>query len=117
MSFKSSNKFESRKEESTRVRNKYPDRIPIICEKINNKSSIDIPNIDKTKYLVPKDLVVNQFIYVIRSRMKLPPEKAIFLFVGGKIPTGTSLISEHYNQSKDPDGFLYIGYSGENTFG
>jgi GABA(A) receptor-associated protein len=34
---------------------KYPDRIPVICEK-NERS--DIATIDKKKYLVPSDLTV-----------------------------------------------------------
>jgi hypothetical protein len=30
---------------------------------------------------VPQDLTVGQFVYVIRKRIKLPAEKAIFIFV------------------------------------
>jgi GABA(A) receptor-associated protein len=41
----------------------------------------DIATIDKKKYLVPADLTVGQFVYVIRKRIKLSPEKAIFIFV------------------------------------
>jgi len=37
------------------VPQKYPDRIPVICEK-NERS--DIATIDKKKYLVPSDLTV-----------------------------------------------------------
>lgn len=115
--FKSANTFEARKEESTKITAKYPDRIPIICEKLQNNNNLNLPDIDKKKYMVSKDLQINQFIYVIRSRMKLPPEKAIFIFINGNIPTGTSLIAYYYEKYKDPDGFLYINYSGENTFG
>lgn len=43
-------------------------------------------DIDKKKYLVPSDLTCGQFVYVIRKRLKLPAEKAIFLFVNGVIP-------------------------------
>jgi hypothetical protein len=35
----------------------------------------DIAEIDKKKYLVPMDLTVGQFVYVIRKRIKLSPEK------------------------------------------
>jgi GABA(A) receptor-associated protein len=71
MKFKSELPFEKRKEESTRVLCKYPDRIPIICEKSEGKAN-DIPSIDKRKYLVPVDLTVSQFLYIIRSRIKIP---------------------------------------------
>lgn len=46
----------------------------------------DIPTIDKKKYLVPADLTVGQFVYVIRKRIKLSPEKAIFIFVNEILP-------------------------------
>ena len=50
----------------------------MICERAANS---DIPYIDKKKYLVPSDLTVAQFVYVVRKRVKLAPEKAIFIFV------------------------------------
>jgi GABA(A) receptor-associated protein len=117
MQFKSEVSFEKRLEESSRIRKKYPDRIPIICDKSDNVRNLDIPSIDKKKFLVPIDLTFGQFLYVIRNRMKLPPEKAIFLFVGDSIPASTNIISHIYESKKDKDGFLYIRYSGENTFG
>lgn len=117
MSFKLKNTFESRLEESTKIRKKYPDRVPVVCEKISKSSNQSIPSIDKIKYLVPMDLTISQFLYVIRSRMKLPAEKAIFLFVNNTIPSSSTMISNLYSQHKDPDGFLYMVYSGENVFG
>ena len=50
-SFKSKHTFEKRKEEAERILAKYPQRIPVICEK--DPRSRDIPNIDRQKYLVP----------------------------------------------------------------
>ena len=55
----------------------------MICEKADRS---DIPDIDKKKYLVPADLTVGQFHYVIRKRIKLAPEKALFLFCSNSIP-------------------------------
>lgn len=86
----------------------------MICEKVENS---DIPEIDKRKYLVPVDLSVGQFVYVIRKRIKLPSEKAIFIFVNDILPPTAALISTIYEEHKDEDGFLYVLYSGENTFG
>ncbi|CEP01388.1 Autophagy-related protein [Plasmodiophora brassicae] len=106
--------FEERQTESQRIRDKYPDRIPVICEK-SPKS--DISDIDKKKYLVPSDLTVGQFVYVIRKRIKLEPEKGIFIFVNNTLPSTSALMSKIYEEQKSPDGFLYVTYSGENTFG
>jgi len=74
---------EKRKSEAERIRAKYPDRVPVICEKADRS---DIPDIDKKKYLVPADLTVGQFHYVIRKRIQLAPEKALFLFCSNTIP-------------------------------
>jgi hypothetical protein len=44
------------------------------------------------RYLVPADLTVGQFVYVIRKRIKLSAEKAIFIFVDNVLPpTGNNL--------------------------
>ncbi|POS81154.1 microtubule associated protein 1A/1B [Diaporthe helianthi] len=86
----------------------------VICEKVEKS---DIATIDKKKYLVPADLTVGQFVYVIRKRIKLSPDKAIFIFVDEVLPPTAALMSSIYEEHKDEDGFLYITYSGENTFG
>lgn len=111
--FKKEHDFHKRKREASRILAKYPDRVPIICERAN-KSIVDI---DKHKYLVPRDLTVGQFVYIIRKRIKLEPEKAIFCFINNRLPPTSALISEVYERCKDDDLFLYITYSGEHTFG
>lgn len=116
ISFKNEFKFEDRLSEAKRVLNKYPDRIPVICERESNVKK-DCPLIDKRKYLVPVDLTMGQFLYIVRKRLKLAPEKALFLFVNGSIPSTGSLIGEIYQRHKDTDCYLYITYAQENTFG
>uniref|UniRef100_A0A6C0ES27 Autophagy-related protein n=1 Tax=viral metagenome TaxID=1070528 RepID=A0A6C0ES27_9ZZZZ len=115
MSYKNKISLQERKDEVNRVLEKYPDRIPIICEK--NIKSKNTPEIDKNKYLVPNDLTVGQFLYVIRKRLKIGSDKALFLFINGFIPSSASFISSIYDQYKDEDGYLYILYSFENVFG
>lgn len=113
--FKQANSFEARLEESTRIRQKFPGRIPVIVER--GSRSISVPQIDKQKFLVPGDLTVSQFIFVIRRRLSMPPEQALFLFVGNTLPTTGILIRELHASYADRDGFLYITYCGENVFG
>lgn len=43
------------------------------------------------RYLVPSDLTVGQFVYVIRKRIKLSPERAIFIFVRNILPPSGDL--------------------------
>lgn len=113
------NKFESkslseRQNEARRIKEKYPDRIPVIVKK-SPKSTI--PDIDRTKYLVPTDLTVGQFVYIIRKRIKLEPDKALFVFIKNILPPTAAMMTQMFEDYKDEDGFLHIVYSGENTFG
>ena len=112
--FKKSKIFEERFNESCKIIEKYPDRLPIIVEK-SIKSKIN--DIDKNKYLVPKEMTLGQFLYVIRKRIKLNPAEALFFFVNNILCSNTQNMNEIYNTYKDKDGFLYITYSSENTFG
>ena len=120
--FKSEHPFENRQKEAQRITSKYEDRIPVIAEP---HKRTNLPVIDKKKYLVPSDLTVAQFQYVIRKRIKLTPEQALYVFVetrdGSKVthilpPTSQTMLAV-YNEHKDEDGFLYMTYSGDNAFG
>jgi GABA(A) receptor-associated protein len=112
--FKESVPFPQRFAEAQRIREKFPGRVPTIVERAPRT---DVPPIDKKKFLVPSDLTIGQFIYVIRKRLNLPPEKALFLFVNNTLPTTGTLMRELYVQFMSEDGFLYCTYSGESAFG
>lgn len=75
----------------------YANLHKVICEKVEKS---DIATIDKKKYLVPADLTVGQFVYVIRKRIKLSPEKAIFIFVDEVLPPTAALMSSIYEEHK-----------------
>lgn len=113
--FRDEHPFTARTAQADRIRDKYPDRIPVIVER-SSKSS-NIADVGNRKYLVPGDLSVGQFVYVLRKRIKLGPESAMFIFVGNTLPSPTASMASLYDDKKDSDGFLYVKYSGENTFG
>ena len=73
--------LEKRKAEADKIRERYSDRIPVICEKSENSK---LPDIDKTKYLVPNDLSAYHFNYIIRKRIKLPETSSLYFFVNGR---------------------------------
>lgn len=107
--------FDQRYVEGLRVLSKYPERIPIICERDNNCNEIDCLN--KEKFLVEKSLTCAQFMFIIRKQLELPAEKAIFLFINGILPSNNITLGELYYQYKSNDGFMYIKYNSENVFG
>ncbi len=96
------------------LRKKYPNHICVYVQK--STRAADLPPLDKQKYLVPKDLTVGSFMFMIRKRMTLPPEKALFLFIGNTLPTSSATLAEMYAQHGS-GGYLTVSYAGENTFG
>ena len=116
MAFQALHSFETRAAESERIRTKFPGRVPVIIE-ISPRADKTMPPIDKNKFLVPGDLTLGQFVFVIRKRLVLPPERSLFVFVGGTLPTTGSLMRELFGSFRNDDGFLYMSYCGENTFG
>lgn len=116
-SYKENISFNERKDESSRIKSKYPERVPCIVELSSKIKDKDI-NLDKNKYLVPNDLTCGQLLYIIRKRIKLGPEKALFMYVSEKdLPPSSSILSQIYQQHSDDDGFLYLKIESENTFG
>ena len=101
--------------DSKRVLDKYCDRIPVICEKAYSQK--ELPDIDKCKYLVPIDFTLGQFMYIIRQRLQLRSDEALFFLISSSIHSSSTIISQLYDFHKDDDGFLYIQYCKENTFG
>lgn len=63
--YKEENTFDKRRAEGEKIRRKYPDRIPVIVERAPNSNLRDL---DKKKYLVPSDLTIGQFYFLIRKR-------------------------------------------------
>ncbi|XP_041336328.1 gamma-aminobutyric acid receptor-associated protein isoform X1 [Pyrgilauda ruficollis] len=75
--YKEEHPFEKRRCEGEKIRKKYPDRVPVIVEKAPKAR---IGDLDKKKYLVPSDLTVGQFYFLIRKRIHLRAEDALLSF-------------------------------------
>jgi len=112
--FKEEKTFERRREEGERIRKKYPDRVPII---IDRAPKARISSLDKKKYLVPNDLTIGQFYFLIRKRIELRAEDALFFFINNQIPPTSATIGALYQEHADEDKFLYIAYSDESVYG
>lgn len=114
--FRSKYTFEERCGESGRVLRKYPHRIPVVCERDNRCQNVSTDN--KKKFLVPLDMRLGEFLLVIRRRIKLSPERAIFMYIGDNhLVCSSNTFGYTYERYKNDDGFLYLAYSGESVFG
>lgn len=145
--FKQEVPYEKRKNLSQIIKQKYPDRIPIIVEPSCEKD----PKILRRKYLAPDDITMGHLFREIRKHVsELSPEMGLSFYVKDKVLNKSlkqnswmniyswynygkshittqnenymlipvsQLIKTAYNNYKDDDGFLYVIYSIENTFG
>jgi hypothetical protein len=115
--FKQLNSTSKRKKNSEYILNRYPDRIPIIVE-----YSHDFPNefkhLEKQKFLVPNELIINDFLAIIRKYIKLEQTKALCFMCNHKLLCATDTLQQVYTKNKDQeDQFLYIIIMIESTFG
>ena len=115
---------EKRSNESGRIRAKYSDRVPCIIERADVKS--DAPSIQRCKFLVPSDTTAAALLYIVRKRFvgDFDSSQSLYMFIRPAAGRGTpvlaptaSTIGSMDDLYKNSDGFLYIEYATESTFG
>ncbi len=100
--------------EFEKIQKKYPNTV---CIFVQLAKKADLPPLDKHKYLVPKTITVGQFLFILRKRMKLSSDKALFIFIGHTLPSSSQTMAELYATHKSTDGALRITCTSESVFG
>ncbi|XP_066999785.1 microtubule-associated proteins 1A/1B light chain 3C [Anabrus simplex] len=114
--FKNNKTYVTRKEEVLAIRSKFPNKVPVIVERFYKEQYL--PQLDKTKFLVPQEITMSQFVTIIRKRMQLGSTQAFYLLVKNRSMLSLSkTLAEVYNEFKDDDGFLYVTYASQEVFG
>lgn len=91
-----------------------PTHIPVILE----RGSEDAPEISQERYLFTPTLTGSQLHFVVRRQMNLDSKQALFILCNGCIIHSQATVVDLYEKYRDSsDGFLYISYALENTFG
>lgn len=114
--FKTAKSFEDRCAEVGRIKKKYTDRIPVVCEYFAF-SKKDETKLDKNKFLVPGSMTLSSFMLLLRKRLALGHEKALFLFTQSGLVQATMSMAMLYQEAQDADGFLYVAVRPENVYG
>ena len=99
---------QQKRDDVLRLLKRYPDKIPVYIE-----------GITQNKFLVPYDITVSQFLYMLREKVLMTPTESIFVFFGKRkeIMPSNMIIREIYDRLKDDDDMLYAFYAKENVFG
>ncbi|KAF5914091.1 microtubule-associated proteins 1A/1B light chain 3C [Diceros bicornis minor] len=114
--FKQRKSLATRQEEVAGIRAKFPNKIPVVVERYPREQVL--PPLDKTKFLVPQELTMTQFLGIIRSRMVLGAPEAFYLLVNNRNVVSMSVtMAEIYRDYRDEDGFLYVTYASQEVFG
>jgi GABA(A) receptor-associated protein len=107
--------LDERRKQYDLVMESHPEKVPVILERA---PSATIPTVDRSKYLLPRDFTVGAFLDILRRRTSVGEGEALFVYVRGTVPAGNVPFGALYEQHRDlDDGFLYVTYTGESSFG
>jgi len=98
-------------EEASNLQKKYPNRAPIL---VKTKGDIDL---DRSKYLVPFDLKLAEFMIVLRKRIRnVEAYEGLYMFIDGKMFTPNFTLGQVWDSIKEVY-YLEVTITKESTFG
>lgn len=118
--FRNSFTFKDRVKMSSRLKEKFTDRIACIVEKSVKWGSRKVPHMERKKFLVPSNMKMCHLVTIIRKRIDIPNECAVIVSVGEEhavFPCMQTSMRDIYRSYGSDDGFLYVEYGLESTFG
>ncbi len=91
-----------------------PSKVPVVMIHIGDgDSELELGN---PRFLFPRDFTLDQVSTIIRRKLELDKNTALFMYLKNRLVKGKQL-HELYDQYKDTDNVLYLCYSRERTLG
>jgi len=96
------------------LQRRYPDTVLI---KATRGRGCTLPALRRSHLMVPKTLTVGHLLHILRNRLAISADVAVFLFVDGVIPPCSQLIGHLDASNREEHDILHIEYASENAFG
>ena len=77
----------------------HKNKIPVIIQ-LSEQCDIDL---DRLKYIVPRDITIQQFHCILKKYIKTNEKQSIILFINNVLPICSESVGSIYNQHKDKD--------------
>ena len=108
--------FTARRKECVHLKSKYPDRAPFVIKRhLNSKNIADL---EQSRFMLLKDQPMGMVIKLVRERLSLSPKESLYFFVkDGVVLSASMTVAEVYQLYTDEDGFAYLTYATQETFG
>lgn len=116
--FKDGKTAKQRQSVARRLRDTYPDRVPVIVQPAPGAALA----LTREKFLAPADVTMGRFLREVRRAVRDEPDcdKAMYLLVGEAqvlAPAGATAAEVHARYRDAEDGMVYMQVALENTFG
>lgn len=111
-----STSLDHRKDIVHKLTAKYPDKLSLIVDRATKHD----PKIAKNKFLIPRTETASKVMAFVRNNIPtLTSTEALFFFLHDHsiMVPGSMGLSEIKDRYGNEDGFLYLTYTKENTFG
>ena len=97
-------------------KNKVLNRVPVVL--IKDPNCRDFQGFEKMNKLYPDYAKMADFMLMIKQKLSLEPDDALFFLVNGKkVVLGDEVMGNVYKEFKYVDGLLYIVFSKEKIWG
>ena len=116
--FRITRSMEQRRSDNDRMQKFYPNSIQVVLQ---SKSIF----LDRSKYLVPNNLTIGQFLFYLRQKISVNTNKGLYLFVeqidkdektmSTYLPQTGNTLEMVYTNWRHIDGYLYMFIEQEST--